>query len=330
MQIEGLEAGQILANEIFLVADAKLLVDRRGQNYYALVLNHEGGRQIDAKVWSDNIAEKIEAGRAVQVLARVDEYMGNLQINVQQYRILSEGEYEPSRYVRSTQIDVEAAFEKLFNWEGGDFHSPLLKRLMREFYQNEAFGREFKVSPAASFHHHNYRGGLIEHTLDVWDLAEKLYPAYEEHLDHDLLLCGAALHDVGKTKSYDLSVGVSQRTDLGHLLDHIFMGASMVSNLWDRAVKPELGPADAPRAARCKTLLLHIILSHHGYKEWGSPVLPQTPEAVLIHYCDQISASMKSSFDAIELKPAGEKWTDRVYIMDTPRKLFAGPEDEEE
>jgi len=326
MQIDSLERGQILTDEVFLVADAKLLIDRRGQNYYALILNHEGGRQLEAKVWSDSITDKIEVGNGLEVLARVDEYMGNFQLNIQQYRVLAPEEFDVSRYVRSTTIDVDAAFEKMFNWNREEFSNPFFKALMGQFYGNDAFRREFTTSPAASFHHHNYSGGLVEHTQEVWDLAEGLSTLYKEHLDRELLLCGAALHDIGKVKSYELTAGVSQRSDVGRLLDHVFISSSMVSNLWDRAVKPQAGGQDAQKAATYKNMLLHIILSHHGCREWGSPVLPQTPEAVLIHYCDQISASMRSCFDAIDIKREGESWTDRVYIMDEARNLFVPPE----
>ena len=330
MELESLEPGQILSKEIFLVGDANLSVDRRGQNYYSLVLNHDGGRQIDGKVWSDNIGDRIEPGNAVEVLARVDEYRGRLQLNVQQYRVLEEGEYDPSRYVRSTSIDVDEAFDTMFNWEREEFTNPHFKALMKALRERESFVQDFKISPAASFHHHNYRGGLIEHTFEVWRLADSIYGCYGDQMDRELLLAGAALHDVGKMKSYDLQAGVSRHTDHGRLLDHIFISASMISNLWDSVVRPEVEGEKAEKAARYKALLLHILLSHHGSREWGSPVLPQVPEAVLIHYCDQISASMRSCFDAVEVVPDEESWTEKVYIMDSPRKLFVNPRESED
>ena len=96
----------------------------------------------------------------------------------------------------------------------------------------------------------------------------------------------------------------------------------MISNLWDRLMTADIVGEHVEQAARCKALLLHIVLSHHGRMDWGSPVLPQTPEALLIHCCDQISASLKSCFDAVDSLPESEKWTDRLYIMDEPRRIF--------
>jgi 3'-5' exoribonuclease len=319
MDPRSLEVGELIS-EVFLVAEAKLQVDRRGQNYYSLTLNYEGGRRLDGKVWADNIGAKIAPGQGIEVLARLDQYLGDLQLNIQRYKILSPEEFDVSRFVRVTEIDTDEAFETLFNWERDEFKDPHFKKLMGAFYANEAFAQEFKTSPAASFHHHNYRGGLIEHTLDMWTLAGKLFEHYGGRFDRELLLCGVAVHDVGKVKCYTLATAVSEHTDVGNLLNHIFISASMVSNLWDSVVAK-----DDEKAAQKKALLLHIILSHHGKREWGSPVLPQTSEAMLIHYCDQISATMRSCFDAIQQRPEGESWTDKLYIMDDPRRLFVPP-----
>jgi len=322
MRLDELETGQVLSSEVFLVAEASLQVDRRGDNYYNLVLNHEGGKQIDAKVWSDNIEDEIEAGCGLEVLARVDEFRGNTQLNIQRYTVLDDDDFDPSNYVQTTDIDQDEAFQTLFNWDCDEFQNPFLKQIVQSFHDNESFARTFKKSPAARFHHHAYEGGLIEHTLEVWKLADAMCALYGDKLDREIVLAGAALHDIGKIKAYRLTAGVSEHTDVGMLLDHIFISASMVSNQWDREVKPDVPDDRAEEAARCKSLLLHLILSHHGRNEWGSPVLPRTSEAVLLHYADEVSASMRKCFDALDGRPAGKSWTDSVYLMDAPRELF--------
>jgi 3'-5' exoribonuclease len=323
MDIDALEAGQLITDEVFLVAEATLQLDRRGQQYYNLTLNCEGGRPIDAKVWSDNIGAAIKPGKGLEVLARVDEYRGAKQLNVQRYKVLEPEDYDLSAFVRTADIDVDAAFETLFGWEREEFSDPLLKRLMAEFHGNAAFAAEFKTSPAASRNHHNYAGGLVEHTLEVWRLADAIERAHGGRFDRELLMCAAALHDVGKVKSYRLTAGVSERTEVGELLDHIFVSASMVSNLWDANVRPTVPAEEQEAATRRKGLLLHAILSHHGTLEWGSPVLPRTPEAVLVHFCDVISSTLRICFDALENAAEGELWTDSIYIMDHARRLFA-------
>jgi 3'-5' exoribonuclease len=323
MEIDALEAGQLITDEVFLVAEAKLQLDRRGQQYYTLTLNCEGGRPVEAKVWSDCIGAAIQAGKGLEVLARVDEYRGKKQLNVQRYKVLDPAEHDLSAFVRTTDIDVDAAFETMFNWDREEFTDPLLKRLMAELHGNAAFAAEFKTSPAASHNHHNYTGGLIEHTLEVWRLVEAAERAHGSAFDHELLMCAAALHDVGKVKSYRLVAGISERTEVGELLDHIFVSASMVSNLWDGVVRAIVPAEGQEAAARRKGLLLHVILSHHGKLEWGAPVLPRTPEALLVHFCDVISSNLRVCFDALDNTAEGELWTDNVYVMDQSRRLFA-------
>jgi 3'-5' exoribonuclease len=322
MDLDHLETGQLITDAVFLVAEARLQVDRRGQDYYGLVLNCEGGRQIEGKVWGDNVGDPIEAGKGLEVIARVDEYRGAKQLNIQRYKVLSPQEFDLSPFIRVTEVDVDAAFETLFDWGRDEFSNPWLKHLMAELHGNQAFAAQFKESPAASRHHHNYRGGLIEHTLEVWKLADAISRTHGGPFDRDLLLCAAALHDVGKTKAYRLVAGISERTEAGELLDHVFISASMVSNLWDAAVRPQVPADQSDEAARLKGVLLHVILSHHGKLEWGSPVLPRTAEAVLIHFCDILSSSLYKCFGAIRDAPEGELWTENVFIMDQARRLF--------
>lgn len=320
-----LEVGE-LVSDVFLVSEAKLGTDRRGGQYYSLTVNCEGGRQVDAKVWSDNIGEPLEAGNAIEALARVDEYKGTLQFNIQRYEIIPPDEFDPAPYVRTADVDVDEGFETLFNWDREEFKNPFLKRLLCEFYNNESFAKQFKSSPAASHHHHNYTGGLVEHTLEMWELADRMCDQFGDKVDRELLLAGTTLHDVGKIKCYHLLSGVSERTDYGDLLDHIFISASMVSNLSDQIIADDAAGLGREEAGRQKAMVLHLILSHHGKKEWGSPVLPQCPEAILLHFCDQISATMRSCFDAIEAVPEGQERTDWLTIMDNARKLVVPPD----
>ncbi len=327
MDVNEVDVGEVVS-AVFLVSEAELGTDKRGGKYYSLVVNCEGGQQVDAKVWSDSIDAEIEAGDAIDALARVDEYKGNKQFNVQRYDLIPSDEFDPSPYVRTTDVDVEGAFETLFDWEREEFKNPLLKRLMTELYTTESFAKQFKSSPAASRHHHNYRGGLVEHTYEMWEIAERLCNQYREEVDRDMLLAGTALHDIGKIKCYELTSGVSTVTDFGDLLDHIFISASMVSNLWDKIMTDDIVGDRTEEASRQKAMLLHMILSHHGKKDWGSPVLPKTSEAILLHFCDRISATMRSCFDAIDEAGEGEDRTDWLNIMDAGRKLFV-PVDEE-
>lgn len=321
MDIDELKSGDVVAKELFLVAEASLLKDKRGQDYYNLKLNHVGAKTIQAKVWSSNISEPINAGDVLEVYGRVDDRFG-LQIDMQQYVHKDPSSVDLSLYVKTTDVDVTQGFEDLFNWADGRSDVPEFVALMMFFHDNERFAADFKTSPAAMVHHHNYQGGLVEHTLEVYNLAELLGKFYGDQIDRDLLLAGAALHDIGKIKSYVLTTGVSQMTDAGSLLAHVFISASMVSNVWDVLAKEHQEAGGTPFDATRKHLLLHAILAHHGRIEWGSPVLPQVPEALLLYLADNTSAMMKSTFDAITNKKPSTDWTDFVYIMDAKRRFF--------
>jgi 3'-5' exoribonuclease len=322
MDTPQLEVGSMVS-DVFLVADVHLGTDKRGQKYYSLVVNCKGGRQVDAKIWSDNIASPLERGQAIEVMARVEEFRGQTQLNIQSYSLIPAQNFDPSPYVMTTDIDTDEAYDKLFNWANAEYSNPYLKKLMAELYANAGFAKQFKTSPAASKHHHNYRGGLIEHTLDVWNIADKLCQYYGGKINRELLLAGAALHDIGKIKCYNLVSGVSETTETGKLIDHVFIGASMISNLWDRVFEDQRSEGNTTELDREKALLLHMTLSHHGKREWGATVLPRTPEAILLHYCDQMSATMWTCFNAIDQIPEGEQWTDWLRVMDEGREMFA-------
>lgn len=322
MDISQLKSGDVVAREVFLVLEASLKKDRRGQDYYDLSLAHMGGRSIGAKVWSDNIAEEIRQGEFLSVTARADDKFG-LQLDVQRYARADVPEDQRAQYVRRTAIDVDAAFEELFGWGDGRPARRELTALMTSFHDAAGFARAFKSAPAATVHHHNYTGGLVEHTQEVYRLSTHLGEFYGGRVALDVLLAAAALHDIGKIHSYRLVVGASQKTDEGHLLDHLFIGASMVSNLWKEAGDQAAKAGEPPWDPAVKNQLLHAILAHHGRLDWGSPVLPQTPEALLLSFADHISATMKTTFEAVENKKPGESWTESLFIMDAKRKIYA-------
>ncbi|MFP4176039.1 MAG: 3'-5' exoribonuclease YhaM family protein [Planctomycetota bacterium] len=325
MEVEEVDVGEVVS-DVFLVSEARLSTDKRGGKYYSLVLNCDNGDQVDAKVWSDNIADDLEAGSAIEVLARVDEFRGDKQLNIQRYDLIPEDDFDPSPYIRTTEINEEDAFDTLFNWEREEFQNRFLKRLLTKFYKTESFAKQFKCSPAAERHHHNYRGGLVEHTFEMWELSERLYNQYRDNVDRELLLAGTALHDIGKIKCYRLVSGVSQSTSHSDLLDHVFISASMVSNLWDKIMTEDFLGDEKDEAGRTKAMLLHMILSHHGKRDWGAAVLPKCPEAILLHFCDHISATMKTCFDAIENTPEGEDRTEWLSLMDANRQLVVSPD----
>ncbi|HOX39527.1 MAG TPA: HD domain-containing protein [Candidatus Brocadiia bacterium] len=314
-----LQVGQVLAKERFLVAQADLRKDRYGSSYYNLILNGKGGEPISGKIWSQNLTKNLSPGDFVEVYAEVESFMDNLQLSIRRYQVLEPGSVDISQYVRSAEIDTQTAFDELFNPSEDDCRNPYLRELLKAFHANPTFSKLFREVPAATYHHHNYLGGLVEHTYELRELAEQLLVIYGDYVDRDLLLTAIALHDAGKVHSYAVNAGVPGMSDTGRLLDHLFIGASMISNQWDALAKEKEWPASA---TVLKHKLLHIVLSHHGRHDWGSPVLPQTLEAVLVHLCDHMNANMKAALDCVGKMQPGDAWSEKVDILEAKRSFF--------
>ncbi len=159
-----------------------------------------------------------------------------------------------------------------------------LKSILESFFSDNEFTKKFYECPAARSHHHNYIGGLLEHTVDVLRVCKTVYNNFKD-IDRDFLYTGAILHDIGKVESYDYDLVKIEYSKKGNLLDHIIISYDMV--------KEKINDLEIPDNISIK--LLHIILSHHGQVSngWGSPVDPKIPEAVALHYADNLDAKVK-------------------------------------
>ena len=188
--------------------------------------------------------------------------------------------------------------------------------LERAFDGGREPGATFLVAPAAVRNHHAYRHGLLEHSLIVAESAAGVSSRFA-HVDRDLTVAGALLHDIGKTLAYTSGGLAPQMTDAGRLHGEIVMGHDLVRDLIEE-------DSDFPRELALR--LRHVIVSHHGMREKGSPVVPQTREAIIVHYCDDMTARIAAVDDAEAATPAGERWTNRIFMIDAP--AYLGPCDE--
>ncbi|MFQ5801229.1 MAG: 3'-5' exoribonuclease YhaM family protein [Candidatus Hydrothermarchaeales archaeon] len=190
---------------------------------------------------------------------------------------------------------IKALFSELKGFIQGieDTH---LKGVLERFYENKEFVEVFKKAPAARKHHHNYIGGLLEHTVNVARLCDTISRFYS--LDRDLLITGALLHDLGKTKEYSLKASVDV-TDEGRFIGHLPLTAEMVGK--------EMGEInDFPQTTKLK--IIHMLLSHHGELEFGSPKEPGFPEAMALFHADYMDAYVKNVLQEIEGAGEEEPW----------------------
>jgi 3'-5' exoribonuclease len=301
----------------FFVLRKKELKEYDGQRFLKLELGDRSGR-IDAVIWEnlDQLYDQAKVGEIVKVKGWVSTYKEMAQLKVDRIRKAKEEEID--------WTDFLPAVEKGANLLVDDFKSivqtiknPYLKRVLELIIEDSFWMERFKRAPGGKLWHHAKIGGLLEHTLKVVFICEKAAEMYDL-VDRDLLITGALVHDIGKVSSYSAG-GFFDYTDEGRLLGHIVSGDELI----DRKLQKI---SDFPQDLALK--LKHLILSHQGQLELASPVLPQTIEAIILHYADEMDAQADAFSHIIRTqKIKGKRWSDWVHLIN--RFIYLG-EDEEE
>ena len=291
--------------DFFLVREKAMSLTRGGKPYLSLDLQDKGGR-IDAKLWDNAEAanELFGKGDVVKVRALVEAYQGTPQLNVKQIRKATDDDpFEHADLLPATSRDVDAMWGELLAFVKS-VTQPDLARLLASFFDDDTFCEQFRRSVAARDVHHAYIGGLLEHVLSVVQVCAFFAEHYEA--DRDLLITGAILHDIGKLEELD-SVREFNYTVPGGMLGHIVLGVKIVA-------EQVTGIEDFPE--ELAMLLEHMILSHQGTPEWGSPVPPKTREAVLLHFADNVDAKHALASRALaDAAPSDDPWTPRVRYL---------------
>ena len=268
--------------EHYFCKDKQKMVTKAGKNYFNVTLQDKTGT-LNAKIWDLNAQiHDFSKNQIVKIDAQISSYQGELQANIYRLRVSRPEEYVLSDYIPQSPKDVEKLYKKLLSRIHEVKDERFSKLLRTYFLEDSAFVKKFKEHPAAKSVHHNYLGGLIEHTTAVVETAVYLADNYPG-IDRDLVITGAMLHDIGKMEELS-EMPVAEYTDAGQLLGHIVIGCSMV----EQRMRELGGFTQQQRDA-----LLHIILSHHGELEFGSPKVPMTREAMIVHFADNIDAKLK-------------------------------------
>ncbi len=278
-EISGIGAGRQIWGK-FLVLESSQRRTKDGKEYYRLRLGDESG-DIDAMAW-DNCAITgiVKSGAVAGILGDTGNYNGRLQLTVKRLKVLDE---DPVEYMKKPDIDLNSLVKQLDGYIAS-IADPCLKSLIEKIISGD-IRDAFIKSTAAKKIHHNYQGGLLEHTMAVASLcvdAHRYYP----YLNRDLLVTGAILHDVGKIKEFEMA-GTFKYSTSGRLLGHIVMGNEML----DAAIC-ELRREGMEFSPELEWMIKHMILSHHGALEFGSPVVPMFPEAGLLHFMDKLDSQM--------------------------------------
>lgn len=310
--VNELRAGDRVENDTFLIRSKDLRTTTQGGLYIHAVLVDRSG-QIVARAWqaTEEMYHNMPEGGVLRFKGRVESYKGNLQFIIDGIMPAEADSFDIGDFLPKAEGDAEARWARVSEILSGVTH-PHLRALLDEFLADDDLMNGFRRAPAAAALHHAYIGGLMEHTLSLLELALRVVPLYER-LNLDLVLTGLFLHDIGKAKelSYETAIGY---TDQGQLVGHIALATMMIEKHADAIAQRTGKPF--PQALRWS--LQHIILSHHGKYEFGSPKLPAIPEAIAIHYLDNLDAKLNMFYSAIDNnRDPASHWTEYVRPIET-------------
>jgi 3'-5' exoribonuclease len=267
----------------FVVVSKQIKPKKTGEPYLALTLGDRSG-QLEAKMWDnvDEVLNAFEQDDFLKIKGLVNKYKNRFQLTVHKLRKLGETEIDFSDYLPKTTRNIDELWQTLAEFVAS-FQNPHLKALVRAFMSDPEIAAAYRNAPAAKTLHHAYIGGLLDHVVSLFrscDLVCRNYP----QINRDLLLTGVFLHDIGKIHELTYNRSFSYTTR-GQLLGHMIIELEMLQA--KLALVPDFPP-------ELKTLLEHLIISHHGEYEFGSPKLPMFPEALLLHYMDDLDSKMEA------------------------------------
>jgi 3'-5' exoribonuclease len=300
-----------IVTSYFALSSLQVREKKQGGQFLALMLADKTGT-MEARMWEE-FADSLKTcaeGCYVKVQGQISKYQGKFQITLQKMRSAADSEIDPADYQPATRFDVEEMWAELRGYVSA-FTNPDLKRLVFAFLDDEEIANAYKSAPAAKSLHHAWLGGLLEHVLCLVRVCLATVPFYPE-VDSDLLVSGAILHDIGKVRELAWKSSFSYTLE-GQMIGHISIAQGMLR---------EKLLALQPFPDRLRVLVEHMILSHHGKYEFGSPKLPMTPEAILLSALDDLEAkmqNMRAEFgrELANGKP-GTGMTDWVRSMERP------------
>ena len=302
-------------DQVFLVRERQLRPNRNGNLYLQLRLADRTGTVV-GMMWNadDGVLDLLGDGPYARVRGTTQIYNGALQILVKQIQHIGAGEVQEDDFLILSPRDIEAYEHRLIQHLRGIQHEEL-RQLAECFLSDEDFLATFCQAPAAMRNHHAYEGGLLEHVVQLIDLAVSVCQHYPD-LHQDLLVMGVFLHDVGKIEElrWDPDAGY---TDVGQLVGHPVLGIRIL----DRALQRFETAHGRPCSTFIVTQLQHLIVSHHGRLEFGSPKVPMTLEALALSYLDDLDAKLHQ-FRSLMQSDTGTDGNWTTYHPQLGRKLF--------
>ncbi len=300
-------------NDVYLVTQPVLRPTTKGDLYIAMYLSDKTGK-TNCRMWqaTEAIYQSLPSEGFVQIRGKSELYQNALQIVINDVLVVGQDKVNLADYMARTEKDVPTMYNRFKELLGLITH-PQIKTLVDAFLYDKDLMMLFCNAPAAMQMHHNFLGGLLEHTLNMLEVAEAIFPLYPK-IQKDLVRAAIFLHDIAKTKELSYKAAISY-TDSGQLLGHIILGTQMVAMAADK-----LAAQGKPVDGAILDNILHIMVSHHGSYDFGSPKLPATPEAFMVNYIDNLDAKMNQTTTLIENDSTEGSWT--AYQKSLETKLY--------
>lgn len=306
-----------IKGDIYQLTECSVRTNKNGGLYLQLILSDKTGG-ITARKWNatEDLAEQFHVGDFVYVDGAVQIFNNSLQMIVTDIDKADTSRLDLSIYLRESQINVPeltGRLKKLF----GTLTNPDLINLADCFLADEKFMTKFCQAPAGIKIHHNYEGGLLEHTVAMMEMARAVSAIHPRKIDAELLLMGTFLHDIGKTEELTTQSGVYLYTDTGQLLSHLVLGIGLL----ERKISEAERLSDEEFPEQTALALKHMIVSHHGEREKGSPCVPMTIEAIALHFIDSLDSKVNEFHRVIhDDLNRGSDWTE--YNAPLQRRLY--------
>ena len=293
----------------YLIIENQLKTAKNGNSYLAIKIADQTG-QMAVKIWDadQELFRLLEVGKVIELLnVPPKTYKEQIQLDFDSksnlFKIVPEAKVDYSKFLPQAPGNLQTYWDFLQETKEGIGDS-FLQNLLRYFFDEPNFKVSFMRVPAALKRHHAYLGGLVEHTAGVTALC-KAAADYYPMVNRDLLLTGAILHDIGKIKTYQLERGI-EGTDEGKLIGHLILGVEMVEAAIIEVLKQT---KDIAGTKLLRNSLIHLLVSHHGIMEWGSPVEPLTLEACMLHHADNMDAQITKFLTIIRGDNGGKEWS---------------------
>lgn len=286
--IKDIKSGEKISGS-FLVTEKNIAFSQKGAPYLNIRLKDKTG-EVDGKIWENAVEwdKLFNKGDIIQANGGAVSYKSTVQLSITGLRKIDEADIDLTEYLPVAKGDIDLMFADVMVFIE-QIKTPCLKALLYLFFHDEKITALFKKAPAAKGFHHVYIGGLLEHTLSVIRLLDQINNHYQG-INRDLLITGGILHDIGKIYEYSYD-SIFDYSDQGRLIGHIVIGIEMLD-----AKIAKIG--DFPELLAME--LRHLILSHHGTQEFGSPKRPKTLEALIVHFIDDLDAKVNAFQEFIE------------------------------